>query len=532
MKEIEIGNYRQFSKININFESHLTYLAGANNSGKTSIIDLIKNVILDAKCSLGMTDLPIKETQGVTQHLFEVINKKFNQNKGKEKRIESLQQYIYKEQDKQESIIPKTYMNMEISYSENENIGLFTDYLMDLDDNVKGFYFRFEYTYNLKRLLVILDERYEQIAKLKKEFDKLEEQSKNPNASSECLKELSDQEAEFKRKLLQWYFDSFEPLYYYTDRNYHIKEAMDRNEFRNLFHLDIISANKKLADGEVDRKYSIGQEIIKYVSSDEDWEKMIESFPSDLTELIDKDGKKDIIRDKSLSKLQTAIRGIEKTNGRNSADMFLDIVVEEETIRSLLNNTIQAKYQFDNAILNENAQGLGYSNLIYIHLKLEIFLKEIEKEKVNIFIIEEPEAHMHPQMQRVFSEYLKGYYSKSDFQGLVTTHSSEVVRVADLNCIRVIREKEMFTSNLYDLSVFLDEVQQEDEVDTELKKFFSMLFSLNLAELIFSDRAILYEGDTERMYIQSLIHGKDVTGKENFSALANLYIAYIQVGGA
>lgn len=44
--------------------------------------------------------------------------------------------------------------------------------------------------------------------------------------------------------------------------------------------------------------------------------------------------------------------------------------------------------------------------------------------------------------------------------------------------------------------------------------------------MIFADKAILYEGDSERLYIRKLIKLPE------FSTLNDSYIAYIQVGGA
>ena len=43
--EMSIMNYRQFEKADISFDNGITVLAGANNSGKTSLITLIKNEI-------------------------------------------------------------------------------------------------------------------------------------------------------------------------------------------------------------------------------------------------------------------------------------------------------------------------------------------------------------------------------------------------------------------------------------------------------------------------------------------------------
>ena len=40
-----INNYRQFEKAELDFDDNVTIIAGANNSGKTSLVTLIKNYI-------------------------------------------------------------------------------------------------------------------------------------------------------------------------------------------------------------------------------------------------------------------------------------------------------------------------------------------------------------------------------------------------------------------------------------------------------------------------------------------------------
>ena len=40
-----IYNYRQFEKAELDFDDNVTILAGANNSGKTSLITLIRNMM-------------------------------------------------------------------------------------------------------------------------------------------------------------------------------------------------------------------------------------------------------------------------------------------------------------------------------------------------------------------------------------------------------------------------------------------------------------------------------------------------------
>lgn len=164
--------------------------------------------------------------------------------------------------------------------------------------------------------------------------------------------------------------------------------------------------------------------------------------------------------------------------------------------------------------------------MIYIHLQLKEYEKNINPLKVNMFLLEEPESHMHPQMQQVFIKYLLNYY-QSKLQGLITTHSNEIVRSTGISNLRVIRHAGNYKSNLYDLSTLLKELKDSEEIkDNELANFFDWFFEIGYSEIIFADKAIFYEGDTERLFIR-----KAMTF-EQYKKLGQQYVAFVQVGGA
>lgn len=56
LENIIIENYRQFDKAELSFDQGITILAGANNSGKTSLINLIRNVFIDEKNDYSVSD--------------------------------------------------------------------------------------------------------------------------------------------------------------------------------------------------------------------------------------------------------------------------------------------------------------------------------------------------------------------------------------------------------------------------------------------------------------------------------------------
>ncbi|MFR5451532.1 MAG: TOPRIM nucleotidyl transferase/hydrolase domain-containing protein [Roseburia hominis] len=101
-----------------------------------------------------------------------------------------------------------------------------------------------------------------------------------------------------------------------------------------------------------------------------------------------------------------------------------------------------------------------------------------------------------------------------------------------LDSLRVIRQTGRSKSELFNLSKFRNSIKGikvtniEEESQFLLENFFDWFFEIGYSELIFADRVILYEGDSERLYIRKLIKLPE------FSALADSYIAFIQVGGA
>ncbi|MCB2160681.1 AAA family ATPase [bacterium] len=84
--------------------------------------------------------------------------------------------------------------------------------------------------------------------------------------------------------------------------------------------------------------------------------------------------------------------------------------------------------------LEENS--LGYNNLLY----LATILAELSNEGGNgeflkVLLIEEPEAHLHPQLQIRLLKYLENQALRSDIQIIISTHSPVLASSASLNSI-------------------------------------------------------------------------------------------------
>lgn len=519
---MKVCNYRQFEKAVISFDDGITVLAGANNSGKTSLITLIKNVFNDEKYVYCVSDIPAKNiSKWITKVYPEFINFFISTHLAENIEENLVENILPKDEEKTQICIETTKLRVHVSYDpDKDDIKLFADYIMDLDENKHDFFFEYYYEINRSKFIKAIFNEFE---KLKKRFNEIYNIPDNEKGKYN----FEIKERYLKQKIVTLYVNSIVPTCYFCDETYENKCKIDDiKKFRNLFNFCFIKASRPLDDDASDHSHSISKQMIKMVKSDDEWNELINRLPDDILKPIqDKDISKKV-QETSLNSLKETIASIEETNGSQSGELMLDMIVTEEDISDLLQRITTATYCIDGYYLGEESQGLGYSNMIYIHLQLNEYENKKDDCQVNMFFVEEPESHMHPQMQQVFIKYLIEHY-KDGIQGFITTHSNQMVRVAGMTHLRVIRKTGDFLSKIYDLSKLIEELQNSSDPDEQLLvNFYEWFFEIGYSELVFADKAIFYEGDTERLYIRKLLT------LDKYKKLNQQYIAYIQVGGA
>lgn len=237
-------------------------------------------------------------------------------------------------------------------------------------------------------------------------------------------------------------------------------------------------ANIEMSSGNRSRIAQIIKSLKEFSDDSLKKEEVIDSFTDAFDQL------KDILAEPVLKKIDSTIDNFFEGNNKKTTEIRNKDMSFQEILRKLELN------------IGEKGIGLGSSNLLFMAAEL-LLLSESEIGP-KIALIEEIEAHIHPQAQLRVIKHFEKDVTETNIQYILTSHSPILASSVSLENIIV----------LYDGKTFPMKKGHTKLIDEDYE-FLERFLDATKANLFFARGIIFVEGDAENLILPAIAEAID-----------------------
>jgi predicted ATP-dependent endonuclease of OLD family len=538
LRFLELCQFRRLSKVQLDVDQKTTILVGANNSGKTSILAALRHFLAEGSpfgaFDISLSQWPKLRALGREWETLEEDPLTAAEDKGKwEQELQAL-------------------------LSAMPTLDLWFDAQVGMYHFVAPFLSKFSWVGGAVGVRLRLEpaSTIEELKQLAWRYRTAREPVKDMGADSLAwpidlldfwLREPSKLGQVRAYKLNSENNPIFASKDYITEPLAVDAIPIDRKHLSNLIRVDFVAAQRGLGSEEADSRSTSGTHRVGMFSN-----QLLRFARQHLNVASTGHGQRaDLI--KAVAEAQ---RDLDKKIHEAIADSVEEVKVlgypglhDPQEIRfrtriqtaDLLDHGTAVQYSMQREsleeLLPEHSIGLGYQNLQSLSYQLVSFkAARLRPEKgaptpIHLVMIEEPEAHLHVQVQRIFPDKAHKLISPTEAdasalksQLLISTHSSHLAHAEDFDRLRYVRRVSRSEVNLMPTAevVNLGQVFGDDK---KTRQFAERYFRVQHTDLLFANAAIFVEGVAERMLVPLFM-------ERDFKELSSRYISFLDIGGS